>query len=82
MVKIMKALVNIHTASPGPSIVLLPRWVVGNSVLINVKASVKIEELVGGSSITASLKNRAMGLIALRIFSRCQSETDKSDVQM
>lgn len=50
----MKALVNIQTASPGPSIVALPRGLVGTSLLINaVDVPLKSEELVGGSAIRA-----------------------------
>jgi len=44
----MKALVNIHTASPGPSMLPLPLRLVGSSLLIAaVNVAFKIEELVG-----------------------------------
>ena len=48
----MNALVNIHTASPGPSILPLPLGfvLVGSSLLIAAKrVSFKIEEFVGTS---------------------------------
>lgn len=60
IVKIMKALVNIHTASPGPSIVPLPRGIVGDSVLIpNENVPFKFDELIGGSAIRGRSKTTA-----------------------
>lgn len=60
IVKIIKALVNIHTASPEPSMVPLPRGVVGNSPLkTDERVSFKTEELVGGSAIMGHSKTVA-----------------------
>ena len=48
IVKIIKALVNIHTASPGPSIPPRPLGLVGSSPLMAFDSvSVKTDELVG-----------------------------------
>lgn len=60
IVKIIKALVNIHTASPDPSMVPLLRGVVINSPLITDETvSFKTEELVGGSAIMGHSKTAA-----------------------
>lgn len=48
IVKIIKALVKIHTASPGPSILPLPLGLVGSSLFTAFDSvSVKTDELVG-----------------------------------